>query len=200
MADIQPLFPAAYFDGLSAKEYPALFSAVPGTDTVRIFPAEDGRDGEPLCEDWPLGASAIISGSLAYAAKGDPVHLRREPDDGQRLVLRRPESIAAMQRLYRVPAKKKAGKTFNAWIWGTVAVWIFFIAVYLAGPTLFRVGAELVPQSVEESMGKSSQKMILQALSLMDGVEGVNYLASDSEELKKLMDRLVRAGDTRLHL
>lgn len=192
--------PAVWHDGKTAVAHPVLLEYAAEAGELYIYEplALPGGQfcrtpGEPLAV-WPLGAILPLEGKLHKGATG-PVRITLDPDDGQRIVLHSREVIDTVAHWIAPGQDARKKRRLRNWVYGTVAVWLVCLGLYLASPIIFSTAALLVPQRWEESIGESSLDTVLQALSLLSISQGVCEKGGDSPDLAALMRRLELADD-----
>ena len=196
------IWPAIWHDGLSAVAHPVILChreaaaelCIYRPGTVGCSAADDPARVETLpLSVWSLHSLQVLSGKLTETAM-QPVRLAVQPDTGQRLVLQDAAAIAAVARWYSGPRQARKSRILKRWVAATIGVWLFCGGLYLVSPWLFKVAAHSIPQSWEESMGKSTQETMITVLTLLPDTRGICEAGTDSPDLRALMRRLEQAA------
>lgn len=151
---------------------------------------------------WDITKIRLLSGRLPSRAPKsaasfpvkEAVRLACIPDDGQRLVIREPQSIALLAQWLQQPLQKQRTTTRRRWYIAALSVWLFCLSLYLASPAIFSFVAWMLPQSWEEQLGKGARDNIVDVLRYLPDTEGPLPEASKDSGLHTLMERLRTAA------
>lgn len=181
-------------DGKSAASHEAALFRRPHNRELRICPAGSINDTHPLTI-WPMDRVRILSGSLEGKSTL-PLRLADSEDAGQRLTVREPEARSVLASWLRGPQKEHKARNRRRWVLGAISVWAVCIVLYLGSPALFSFIARFIPQSWEENMGKSARDSVVDFLTYLPGVRGINQQATQSPQLGQLLARLEKGAPT----
>ena len=116
---------------------------------------------------------------------------------GERLHIAEAQHAQVILSAITPTIEKKQERKHHAWLIATVSVWVFIGLFYFGSPLMFRMAAEVIPRSWEESLGKSSRESIISMLTLVPGTKGVCTLQGGQEALAQITHKLTIAADNK---
>ncbi len=177
--------PAFMNDGQSAQEHVVLLRLRSDGQSLEALSTTEPHS--PLLA-WQLSQVTGLSGKEAIPT----LRLRATPDNGQRIIIRSENSIAAVQGWLHPFNQQQKNLLWRKWVWGSLLVWSLGILFYFTSPMLFQMGADLVPVKWEEDMGANSLSTITEALRLISSEGGVVDNFEGAAELDIILQRLLK--------
>ena len=184
---------AIWYDGKSAVQYEVVVFRRTHAKELRICLPGQVNDVTPATI-WKISSIRLISGKLSDTDQ--PLSLRLEPDEGQRLVFNHAESIRAVSSWLEQDLGREKRSRVRRWLAVTAAIWAVCLLLYLGSAPLFAFVAKAIPQSWEESMGRSSREGLIAVLKRIPGTgtRGICEVGTQSQELQALLETLIKGA------